>query len=75
MTTFDWRHAKAADAVQALDGHPGLATPELHAALANALERIAALERERDELGELLRAFNEMIDASALHGPGVLETQ
>jgi len=75
MTTFDWRHAKAADAVQVLDVHPELSTRELQAALANALERIAALERERDELGELLRAFNEMIDASALHGPGVLNKQ
>lgn len=75
MTTFDWRHVKAADAVQALDVHPGLATSELHAALANALERIAALERERDELGELLKVFNEMIDASAPHGSGVLDKQ
>lgn len=75
MTTFDWRHAKAADIAKAIDANPELASCGLLASLANALERIANLERERDELGELLKAFNEMVDASKLHGPGVLDKQ
>jgi hypothetical protein len=75
MTTFDWRHAKAADAAHALDVHTELTARELHAALANALQRVADLEHERDQLGELLKIFNEMVDASRLHGPGVLGQQ
>lgn len=75
MTTFDWRHAKAVDVAHALDASPEVTTRELQAALANALEHIAALERERDELGELLKVFNEMMDASKLHGSGILNTQ
>lgn len=75
MTTFDWRHAKAADAAHALDAYAELTTRELHAALANALQRVADLEHERDQLGELLKAFNEMVDASRLHGPGILSQQ
>lgn len=75
MATFDWRHAPATEAAQALDTQADLMPHELHAALANAMERIAALERERDELGEVFRAFNEMMEASRLHGPGILDEQ
>lgn len=70
MTTFDWRHAKAADAAQALDASAELTMRELHAALANALQRVAELEHEPDQLGELLKGSNEMVDASRLHARG-----
>lgn len=75
MTNFDWRHAVASDAANALDANAELTTRELQAALANALERIADLQRGRDELGELLKAFNEMVGASKLHGSGILHKQ
>lgn len=75
MTTLDVRHAPASDVVEALDTQSGLAVLELQAALANALERIASLEHDRDELEQIFKTFNEMKKAAKLHGPGILNTQ
>lgn len=75
MTTIDLRHAPAADVAHALDAQSGLAASELQAALANALERVASLEHDRDELEQIFKTFNEMTEAAKLHGPGVLNEQ
>lgn len=68
MTTIDFRHAPAAEAAQGLDAQPDLTVRELQAALANALGRIASIEHDWDELGELFKAFNETMEAAKLHG-------
>lgn len=75
MTTLDVRHATASDVVQTLDTQTDLAVLELQAALANALERIASLEHDRDELEQIFKTFNEMKNAAKLHGPGIFNTQ
>lgn len=75
MTSVDLRQAPAADVVQALDRQSDLTRVELQAALANALDRIASLEHDRDGLEQIIKAFNAMIKASRLHGPGILNQQ
>jgi hypothetical protein len=75
MTTIDFRQAPAADVAQALDGRSDLAALDLRAAVANALNRIASLEHDRDELEQVFKAFNETMEAAKLHGPGVLNQQ
>jgi hypothetical protein len=39
------------------------------------MERIASLEHDRDELEQLLKAFNEQMDAAKLYGPGLTHEQ
>lgn len=75
MTILDVRHAPSIEVLQILDMQSGLTTAELQAALANALERIASLEHDRDELEQIFKIFNEMTQAVKLHGPGVLNNQ
>jgi hypothetical protein len=58
-----------------LDSEADLPADCLRAALANAMERIASLEKDRDGLEQLLKAFNEQIDAARLHGPELLHEQ
>jgi hypothetical protein len=48
---------------------------DLRAALANAMERIASLEKDRDEWGQLLDAFDEQITAAKRLGAGLLNEQ
>lgn len=48
---------------------------ELAPLWANALERIASIEKDWDELGQLFKAFNEQVDAAKLHGTDVLRDQ
>lgn len=69
MITTDLRHASADEAAKALDRHADLSARELNAALANAFERIASLERDRDELNEWFRTFNEMVNTIPAHEP------
>lgn len=75
MTKTDYRHAGAAENTDALDSAAGVSTDDLRVALANALERIASLEKDREGLGEPFKAFNEQIEAAQRHGPGVLREQ
>lgn len=75
MATIDFRQAPAAEVVQALDGRSDFAIADLRAALANALNRIASLEHDRDELEQIFKTFSEMTEAAKLHGPGVLNQQ
>jgi hypothetical protein len=75
VTTINFRQAPAADVAQALDERSDLAAPDLKAALANALIRIASLEHDRDELEQAFKTFNEMTEVAKLHGLGVLNQQ
>lgn len=75
MTKIDYRHAGAAEIADALDSATGVSTDDLRAALSNALERIASLESDRNELEQWFKAFNEHVDAVMRHGPGLLREQ
>ena len=72
MPKIDYRHAGAAELADLLDSATGLSTDDLRAALANALERIASLESDRNGLEQWLKAFNEHVDAVMQHGHGLL---
>jgi len=39
------------------------------------MERIASLEKDREGLEQLFKAFNEQMDAANLHGPGTSHEQ
>lgn len=73
MGKADFRHASAAETARALDSEADVRVKDLRAALANAMERIASLEKDRNGLEQLFKAFNEQIDAANLHGPGTLD--
>lgn len=75
MTKTDYRHADAAEIAEALDSATSVSADDLRVALANAMERIASLEKDRDGLGELFKAFNEQVEAAERHGTGVLREQ
>jgi len=69
MGTTDFRHTSAAETAAALDSEADIRVKDLRAAIANAMERIASLEKDREGLEQLFKAFNEQMDAANLHGP------
>jgi hypothetical protein len=75
MGTTDFRHTSAAETAAALDSEADIRVKDLRAAIANAMERIASLEHDRDELEQLLKVFNEQMDAAKLYGPGLMSEQ
>lgn len=75
MTEVDFRHGPASTVAEALHSATSVSAGDLRAALANALERIASIEKDWDELGQLFKAFNEQVDAAKLHGTDVLRDQ
>jgi len=75
MGTTDFRHTSAAETAAALDSEADIRVKDLRAALANAMERIASLEHDRDELEQLLKAFNEQMDAAKLYDLGLTSEQ
>ncbi len=75
MTEVDFRHGPASTVAEALHSATDVSAGDLRAALANALERVASIEKEWTELGELFKMFNEQVDAAKLHGPGLLRNQ
>jgi len=75
MTEVDFRHGPASAVAEALQSATDVSAVHLRAALANALERVASIEKEWAELGELFKMFNEQADAAKLHGPGLLRNQ
>lgn len=75
MTSIDFRHAPATTVAEALHSGTDIPVAELQAALSNAMERIASLEKDRDDLDQLLQAFNEQMKAAKLHGSGLLRDQ
>lgn len=75
MTKPDYRHAAAAEVAKELDSGPAASMDELREALANAMERIASLESDRDRWEQRIKAFNERVDAVMRQGPGLLREQ
>jgi len=75
MTAPDYRHASSATVAEALQSGAEVRMSDLQGALINALERIESLENYRDELEQLLQAFNEQMKAAKLHGAGLLAEQ
>jgi len=75
MTKVDFNHGPAGEVAEALRSTTSVSTGDLQAALANALERIASIEKDWNELGQLFKAFNEQVDAAKLQGTGVLRDQ
>jgi len=75
MTEIDFRHGPASMVAEALHAAASVPAGDLRAALANALERIASIDKDRGELGQLFKAFNEQVDATKLHGTDVLRDQ
>lgn len=61
----DLRRAPPSEVLAALESTSQLSDQQLRAVLANAVDRIATLEREWDELGRIFRWFNEQVDKSS----------
>lgn len=74
MNTSDFRHAAPDVLVPTLDG-PKASLNALQAALANALERIASLERDRDEISQAFKLFNALMDSGGSRDPDILGRQ
>jgi len=68
MNNLDLRRATSASVVHHLDSPAEVSLQDLRGALANMAERIATLERERDELGRALRWFNAEVSEDAAAG-------
>jgi len=75
MGKAEFRHTSAVETADALDSPDHIAVSDLRAALANAMERIASLEKDRDGLEQLFKAFNEQMDAAKLYGPRLTSEQ
>lgn len=75
MKNSDLRQAPAGEAAADLRGTTTPSMGQLQAALINALERIASLEKDRDEFLQACQLFNEQIAAAKLHGTGLLNEQ
>lgn len=75
MTKPDLRHASASAVAESLAPRTDLSIADLCAALANAMERIASLEKDRDEVIQAWEAIDEQVKAARLHGLGLLNEQ
>lgn len=72
MNDLDLRGATLDSVVRRLDSAAEVSLQDLRGALANIAERIATLERERDELGRALRWFNAEVSEDAAAGASSL---
>ncbi|HKZ11448.1 MAG TPA: hypothetical protein VJL61_12195 [Rhodanobacteraceae bacterium] len=75
MTEDEPKQVIDACVVKLLEPTVEVSIDDVRRALADALKRIASLEKDREELGELFRMFNEQMDAAKAYRPGVLGEQ